>query len=325
MGNNTQSRKWSIVQNNPQDCGLTHEAVAEILNLFSPAYFCMADEIADSGTYHTHVFMYCPSPVRFSTIKNRFPAAHIEKSYGSVQQNRDYTTKTGKWADTGKAETAVEGSFMEWGEIPAENAEKAPEMYKLIQNVRDGISTSEIVSDSPKLAFRVKDIDTLRQTMLAERYTSEMRQLDVSYVYGTSGTGKTRGIFAKHSPKDIYRLTNYRTGRGVSFDGYHGQGVLVFEEFSGQIPLEEMLNYLDIYPLYLPARYNDRVACYTTVYITSNSPLSALYTYDQLHRPETWGAFYRRIHRVIKYNADGTTTVIDTKTYTNTNGGIFNG
>ena len=34
-----------------------------------------------------------------------------------------------------------------------------------------------------------------------------------------------------------------------------------------------MLNYLDIYPLYLPARYTDRVACYHHVYITSNAPL----------------------------------------------------
>lgn len=323
MGNNSQSRKWALVINNPQECGLDNEAVAGILAMFSPAYFCMADEIASTGTPHKHVFIYCPSPVRFSTIKNRFPTAHIEKAYGSVQQNKDYITKSGKWADTEKAETAVEGCFTEWGEIPAENAEKSPEMYRLIQNVREGVSTSDIVSDSPKLAFRVKDIDILRQTMLAERYASEMRKLDVSYIFGASGTGKTRGIFERHAPKNIYRLTNYRTGRGVSFDGYHGQDVLVFEEFSSQIPIEEMLNYLDIYPLFLPARYSDKVACYTTVYITSNSPLSAQYPYDQLHRPETWGAFYRRIHRVIRYGVDGTTTVIDTKTYSD--GGTYIG
>ena len=49
-------------------------------------------------------------------------------------------------------------------------------------------------------------------------------------------------------------MTNYRATRGISFDGYHGQDVLVFEEFSSQIPIEDMLNYLDIYPLSLPAR-----------------------------------------------------------------------
>ena len=61
-------------------------------------------------------------------------------------------------------------------------------------------------------------------------------------------------------------MTNYRASKGISFEGYHGQEVLVFEEFSGQIPIEDMLNYLDIYPLSLPARYNDKTACYTKVY-----------------------------------------------------------
>lgn len=323
MGNNTQSRKWQLTVNNPHDAGLDHEVVAEILALFSPAYYCMADETAATGTYHTHIFFYAPSPVRFSTIKGRFPSAHIEKAFGSVRQNRNYITKSGKWAESDKAETAVAGSFTEWGEVPAENAEKNPEMYRLIQDVREGITTSEIVNNDPALAFRVRDIDTLRQTMLAERYASEMRHVDVSYIYGVSGTGKTRGIFERHAPKDIYRLTNYRTGKGVSFDGYYGQDVLVFEEFTGQIPIEEMLNYLDIYPLYLPARYSDKVACYTKVYITSNSALSAQYPFDQLHRPETWGAFYRRICRVVKYAADGTTTTIDTNTYSK--GGTLDG
>ena len=39
MGNNTQSRKWSHVINNPQECGLDHSAIVEILRKFSPAYF----------------------------------------------------------------------------------------------------------------------------------------------------------------------------------------------------------------------------------------------------------------------------------------------
>ena len=272
MGNNTQSRKWSLVINNPQECGLDHSAIVEILRKFSPAYFCMADEIATTGTYHTHIFLYSPSPIRFSTVKNRFPTAHIDKTYGSAKENRDYIRKEGKWAETDKAETKVPDTFLEWGDMPAEKEEKAPQMYKLIQEVRDGISTANIIEGSPNLAFRVRDIDTLRQTLLSDRYASENRKIEVWYIFGASGTGKTRGIYERHDAKDICRITNYRNGRGISFDGYSGQDVLVFEEFHSQIPIEDMLNYLDIYPLSLPARYSDRVACYTRVYITSNLP-----------------------------------------------------
>ena len=96
MANNSQSRKWALVINNPLDAGLDHTAIAAILALFSPAYYCMADEIAATGTFHTHVFLYSPSPIRFATLKTRFPVAHIEKAYGSAKENRDYITKSGK-------------------------------------------------------------------------------------------------------------------------------------------------------------------------------------------------------------------------------------
>lgn len=307
MSTNAQARKWALVLNHPQECGLSHVAIAELLARFSPAYYCMADEIAETGTYHTHVFLYTPSPVRFSTIKGRFPTAHIEKAFGSVQQNKEYVQKSGKWAETEKAETRVPGSFEEWGEIPTEGQEKSPQMAQLITDIRGGMTTAEILASAPGFAFRVKDIDMLRQTLLAERYAAENRVLNVVYLFGASGTGKTRGIFERHGSRDIYRMTNYRTGRGVSFDGYSGQDVLVFEEFNSQIPIEEMLNYLDVYPLYLPARYADKVACFTKVYITSNIPLTAQYRDVQYSRPETFKAFTRRIDKIVKYNADGTT------------------
>ena len=305
MPNNSQSRKWALTINNPQECGLNHEVIAEILMKFSPDYYCMADEIASTGTYHTHVFMLCSSPVRFSTIKGRFPTAHIEKAYGSALQNREYIAKSGKWAEGEKAETVVAGSFREHGNIPTETEEKDPEMFKLIQNIRDGMTPTEIIEDNPKMAFHIRDIDTIRQTLLAERYAAENRDIEVVYLFGMSGAGKTRYIFSKYDPRDIYRVTNYRNGKGVSFDGYHGQDVLVFEEFHSQVPIEEMLNFLDIYPLFLPARYNDKVACFTKVYITSNLPLDAQYKAVRWNHYETWQAFLRRIHKVIEYNQGG--------------------
>lgn len=309
MGNNTQSRKWALVINNPLEAGLDHSAITKILQKFAPAYYCMADEIASTETYHTHVFLYAPSPVRFTTVKNRFPTAHIEKAYGSARDNRAYIRKEGKWADTDKAETAVPGTFQEWGDLPAEKEEQAPQMFRLVQNIRAGMSTTEIIDDSPNLAFRVRDIDLLRQTLTAEKYSVENRPLEVSYLFGASGAGKTRGIYERHDPRSICRITNYRATRGISFDGYNGQDVLVFEEFSSQIPIEDMLNYLDIYPLHLPARYSDRVACYTKVYLTSNLPLDKQYRAEQWERPETWRAFLRRIHAVVEYLPDGSTVI----------------
>ena len=35
----TQSRKWMLVINNPEDHGLTKDKIIELLNLFHPDYF----------------------------------------------------------------------------------------------------------------------------------------------------------------------------------------------------------------------------------------------------------------------------------------------
>lgn len=307
MENNTQSRKWALVINNPLEAGLDHAAIREILYRFSPAYFCMVDEIATTGTYHTHIFLFSPSPMRFSTVKNRFSTAHIERAYGSAKANRAYILKEGHWADTDKAETSVSGTFEEWGDLPAEKEEEAPEMFKLIQDLRAGKSVMEIIEDNPKLAFRIREIETLRQAILEEKYSAENRALEVTYLYGASGTGKTRGIFEKHDRKSICRITDYGGRNGVRFDAYHCQDVLVLEEFHSQIPISAMLNYLDIYPLTLPARYTDRIACYTKVYITSNIPLEEQYRDIQRYQMETWRAFLRRVQNVIEYLRDGST------------------
>ena len=189
--------------------------------------------------------------------------------------------------------------------MPLPQSEKAPEMTTLLEDIAAGKTTSQIIRENPKLAFRVKEIDMLRQTLLSEKYAEQNRIVETQYLYGATGTGKTSGIYRRHDPRDIYRVTNYRNGRGVSVDDYHGQDVIVFEEFASQIPIEEMLNLLDIYPLMLPARYSDKVACYTKVYITSNLPLGRQYQAVQQYHPETWKAFLRRIRTFTEYRENG--------------------
>ncbi len=301
MAKDPQGRRWNATINNPLKYGYTRDVIIEKLHMFNPKYFCLTDEIGEHGTYHTHIYFCAKSPVRFSTIQNRFPIAHIEKAIKSSFANREYFTKTGKWSDTPKAQTTVEGTFYEWGEIPTEAEEESPGMFEVLKCVQAGMSNVEIIRQKPSLAFRMKNIDEVRDALQAERFMQENRQVRVSYLWGDSGTGKTKSIFEKHDPKDICRITDYGGRTGLRFDAYHGQSVLVFEEFHSQIPIATMLNFLDIYPLQLPARYHDRTACYTTVYITSNIPIEEQYVDTQIEEPETWNAFMRRITHVIEF------------------------
>jgi hypothetical protein len=76
-----------------------------------------------------------------------------------------------------------------------------------------------------------------------------------------------------------------------------------------------MLNYLDIYPLELPCRYTNKVACFTKVYIVSNLDLNEQYRDVQFDYPETWKAFLRRIHKVMYIDAYKSYETVVTEIY----------
>ena len=99
------------------------------------------------------------------------------------------------------------------------------------------------------------------------------------------------------------------------FDNYHSQPVLLLDEFNSSLPINDMNNYLDGYPLELFARYSHRQACYTKVYIVSNLYLEEQYPAVQKEHPDIFKAFLRRIHKVMIFNADGTYQEYDTKEY----------
>lgn len=299
MKDNTQSRKYQLTINNPRNVDITSDMAYQILmEKLSLDYFCLAEEIGnETHTLHMHIILYSHAPIRFSTIKNIFPFAHIEKAHGTIKENRAYILKEGKWKDNEKAETSVEGTFREWGDIPTEGMEQEPLKAQIIRLIEEGFTTAQIIKSNPKFAFNVKDIDIIREMLLSEKYMFENRHVEVIYIYGKTGMGKTRSVYENHQPCDVCRITNY-SNNGTKFDAYHGQDVLVFEEFNSQIPIQEMLIFLDIYPVMLPARYTDRVACFTHVYILSNISLSEQYISIRLSKPEIWNAFLRRISKI---------------------------
>lgn len=300
----TQLKAVQITINNPDQNGYTEVRITNILTQSRIRYACMSREIGDNGTEHVHIYILFPSARRFSTLKKRFPKAHIEKAYGSPQDNRDYILKEGKWKNTTKSETSIDGSFREFGEIPTSYMLGIPEMDEIYEDIKHGVSTSQILENHPKHLFKVNSIDAVRQAYLSDKYREHLRTVVVTYIYGSTATGKTRSIFNRYAPERICRITTYGKN-GVKFDSYRGEDVLVFEEFASQIPIEEMLNYLDIYPIMLPARYNDKVACFTKVFITSNLPINRQYVAVQEHKPKTYQAFLRRINYVEHFKSDG--------------------
>lgn len=287
------SRKWQITLNNPQPKGYTHEKIkAELHALKSLKYYCMSDEIGN--THHTHIYVCFSSPVRFSTLKNHFPQAHLEKAYGSSNENKDYIFKDGKWVNDKKTETNLADTHEEWGTLPEERQGARNDYAELYELIQEGKSNFAIIDEKPDFINQLERIDRVRQIVQEEAFKEIFRNLNVSYFYGETGSGKTRSVMEKFGYSNVYRITNYKN----PFDQYQGQDVIVFEEFQSSIPINQMLIYLDGYPVALPCRYADKIACYTKVYILSNIDIREQYTDIQHHNHETWKAFLRRINTI---------------------------
>lgn len=298
---NTQSRKWQITINNPIEHGFTLDRIKEELTgLKSLVYWCMCDEIGENGTYHTHVYITLANGVRFNTLKNKFPPAHFELAHGTSQQNRDYILKEGKWSKDKKKETNLPDTFEEQGEMPIERQGARNDLADLYDQIKSGKTNAEIIESNPEFMFNIDKIERARQTIIEDKYKSDFRELDVTYIFGPTGTGKTRSVMEKHGYENVFRVTDY----DHPFDGYKNQEIIIFEEFRSSLKIRDMLNYLDGYPLELPCRYANKIACYTKVYIITNIDLAKQYLSVQEEHPETWQAFLRRIKTVQIFSKD---------------------
>lgn len=300
--NNHRSRKYQLTFNNPdkhKNC--SHEAIKAALKKWdSLIYFCMCDEIAK--TLHTHLFIQLKNPIYFSSVKKSFPTAHIEEAQGTAEDNRLYIRKEGKWKDSEKGSTNLIETFEEYGMLPETGQGRRTDLKNLYQMIKDGYSNIEILEVNPDNILNLQHIDKARLEILYNRYKSERRlNLSVVYVSGQTGFHKSRDILDFHGDASVYRVTDYKH----PFDSYSGEDVLVFEEFRSDLPIGNMLNYLDVYPIQLPARYNNRQACYNFVYIVSNWRLEEQYHNIRIEQPETYQAWLRRIKKVRVYSSPG--------------------
>jgi len=260
-------------------------------------YLIISLEQGDEGTIHIQGYAYKKKRYYFTQLQDILPKTHIEQSKGTPQQNKDYINKVGTHED--KAHTNLLEP-LEYGTLPQSEQGKRNDLEDLVGMITDGATDMEILAQFPSLYLRFQShIKQLRQNILFDKYKKVQRNVTVTYIYGTTGTGKTRSIYDNFDAGDIYRVSNYGTG---AFDNYEGQPILVLDEFRGGFKFSELLNYLDRYPTMLSARYSDKVACYDTVYIISNIALDEQYYNIQNDEPQSWQALLRRINKVINFD-----------------------
>lgn len=296
----SQHIKYILTQNNPEkyeiDEGKIFEILGEMGQKLSLVYSCFAKEIGnEEHTPHYHIFLNFSSKTRFSAIQQRFKFAHIEPAKGSVEQNIAYVEKSGIWAESEKHDTIIEGSFQEWGNRPEpkkEKMEKSSNNYykNILEKINEGYTNAEIYEYDPR-SIKGLNLDKVREDAFNEKFKKKIRDMEVIYIYGKTGVGKTTAIY---DLENFYCVSDQK----YPFDKYNYENILVFDEFRETLGFSMMLKILDKFPLELPARYANRTAAYTKVFLLSN--WSLMEQYKNIKEADL-EAFHRRIHKVQVY------------------------
>lgn len=283
------SRRWTVNLHKPEKYDTTtflerfdNESVPNVKRCFVFHEIC-----PKSGAPHWQAM------IEFVNAKSRsaldkwsgFHWSDSQPSSGTSFENYNYCSKDGN-------------PVIEYGDIPLETGEPSTwEKIRLL--IENGLDNFQIAQVFPFAAIRCHAaIEKYR--LEYELKNPYWRDVVTTYMSGDTGTGKTRFVMEKYGYSNVYRITNYKN----PFDQYRGQDVIVFEEFRNSIKIEQMLNYLDGYPLELPCRYADRLAKFTKVYIITNWDLSLQYQSIQENHEETFNAFLRRLDFVIHMSKD---------------------
>ena len=283
----SQGRNYFLTVNNPTQSD--EEFFEFCKNLDHIQYFVFQREQGESGTQHFQLYIEFTIGKRFDTIKNYFPTAHIQKRKGTKKQAKEYCTK---------AETRI-GKVYEFGDLVDEGTRT--DIEEMIAQIENGIDEYEFNKMFRGQTTRYPNFYQKNKALYMQKKYRKAKRNDivVNYIWGKSRTGKTSFVNDKYGYENVYSVNEYKH----PFDMYEYQDIILFDDFRGQIEdITKMLHWLDVHPVTLPSRYNNKQACYTKVYFTSDLPPEKLYAWTKTTEHETWEALQLRIHNVYHFD-----------------------
>lgn len=199
------------------------------------------EQCPTSGRLHWQVYMEFAKRLWLPGVKERIgdQAAHLECRRGSRESARDYCSKT---------ETAVAGTNFEHGDFAA-TAKKQGVLAGVIDAIDDGKSLEDIAEEFPSEWIRynrgIRELFTIKEARKPATY----RPIPVTVLWGPAGCGKSK--YVHDYANDRYGGVSYRKSYAKDqtswWDVYHGQELIVIDDYEGEAPIGEILRLLDGY------------------------------------------------------------------------------
>lgn len=239
-----QSRAWCFTFNNytEGDYELLKKKFNELKNV---EYWVIGKEVGAQGTPHLQGYIRLSQSRRLSFLKNQFNIKiHWETRKGTDEQAAVYCKKDGKFEEHG---------------TPAKQGTRN-DLNAIKSAVKDGKPMREII-----------ELCNPRNLRYAEKYLqlSERKRNwkpEVTWIYGPTGTGKSKMAHEMFAGTDFYRKA-----KGTKWwDGYDAHENVIIDDFRDSWwSLTEMLDLLDRYDTVVECKGGSRQFLAKRIIITS--------------------------------------------------------
>lgn len=264
--------RWTFTLNNP---GATRPQFdAEQMQ-----YLVYQLEMGAQGTQHLQGYVRFFSRKRLSAALGGLglDGAHLERARGTEEQNRKYCTK-----EEGRLDGPWEHGIFEQD---AGRQGKRSDLQKATTMIVEGKPIEQVARELPEVY--VKYARGLRDLQNILRVPPVSRDVTVEVIWGPTGTGKSHYVYMNNP--DVFIVSPGRS----PWDAYNGQATICFDEFDDQFwAITDMNKWLDKWRVEVPARYYNKWAMWSKVYIVSNKDPNLFYFAAPQH---TRVAFFRRL------------------------------
>lgn len=221
---------------------------------------------------HLQGFIHWKNAKTWSAAKRWFQMdkIHIVPAVASDLDNQVYCTK--------------EETFLEIGS-PAEQGKRS-DISVAIDIIKNTNSISAVLDE-------VQNYQAVRHAELYMKYKETPRPvapIEVIWLYGSSGCGKTRKVYSDTS-NNVFRPINHKW-----WEGYDGHKTILIDDFRPSFcSWDDLLRLLDIYPFRVETKGGSRQVQFNKIYITT--PYSPKKTYP--YHSEDISQLTRRITHTI--------------------------
>lgn len=304
------SRVWFCTAHKKalENIGLTipTEDPAGLLEMLNARWSNSGVERKFSGCYavsakdleHVHMVLASKSQCTLKTVQKVFPGVHADSMKGTKEDAQAYLRKEGKFEDKGEkvlAEFNIDGIESNQG--------RRNDLEQYGQMLENGYTPKQIFIECGIESEKYRSMIENHFYLLKEKQTPVKRDVSVYWHTGLSGSGKSYTyvkLCEEHGEDNVYFISDYKN----PWDDYNGEPIVVMDDFKSNVPLTELLTWLDCYKTTLRARYANKKALYKEVHITSVYPPEAAfrkYIENGTNRVETYEQLARRI-TLVKYH-----------------------